>query len=806
MKKIITLLVLLFTITVNSQIYIDIIKASGNSSPITYDYYVSNSGSDSNDGLTPATAWATHAKVSTESVNFTPGQSVAYEGGHEFYGNLLLNAAADDIEITSYASGKSIFTGGEAITGWTNTSGNIWEADVTGKTIYQVFKNEEVLQLSRYPKIVDDLDPESNFYTVTSNSTTTTFICSDLIGFPDITGATVQINGNEWDTNSRVVQNFTSGTGEITLSGAEIDGGLSAGDLFYVINDYDLLDANNEWYYDSGADKLFVHATSSPTGIVANTFNGSGVTLNTNDNITFSNIIFEYFNVDGINSEASDNLKVDTCEFYYCYRTSVYTGGTTSTGTIVQYSYFKGGMENAININNNKLYTDISNSTILKNTFFEHGLLKQATAVQYNIMHAVRPQGSTHSITHNHFEKIGYNGIRIYGRDTDVENNYFKNYCLTNHDGAAIYSQGGSDKNNNQVQNTNIFKNIIVATFASSDSWFMYSIYADDNSTLVDILENSISGGVNGIFLHNTKDCTVQGNNIFGITNNGLIAIESVQGGAVAMTGNVISFNNILSDNTNESLYVRQTKSGDATYAFGDIDFNKYWNTGNTDDAHHNTTQESENTYTLASWATKYSSEMTTTQEANSTSDLNYTVDARQFVYNNTSSVTVPFLNGTWDDMDGSTYNGSITMQPFTSKILYQITVGSNPELLTCGDFSCTTNWNESEADWTIASNVATYVGSTNNSSTSKFLIYDFNSLTAGQDYQLTFDVNSDTTTQNHIVTIYGGGSPTQVISSGTYGSTVTINFTANNASRYISFGNRGLGTMEIDNVSLKEQ
>jgi hypothetical protein len=51
-------------------------------------YYVSNNGSDRNDGLTPATAWQTIAKVNAS--RFQPGDVILFKGGDTFLGPLVL--------------------------------------------------------------------------------------------------------------------------------------------------------------------------------------------------------------------------------------------------------------------------------------------------------------------------------------------------------------------------------------------------------------------------------------------------------------------------------------------------------------------------------------------------------------------------------------------------------------------------------------------------------------------------------------------------------------------------------------------
>ena len=633
------------------------------------DYYFSATGDDVTGDGSLATPWKTTTKFNTESASFND-KTVAFKGGDEFYGGISLTSE-DNVTIKSYGTGKAILKGHKGYNSWTSEGGNIYSATVSGSDfIYQTFEGDAVLQQARYPKIDGELSTEDNYYSVTSTSSSTKFICSDLIGFPNIVGASVQINGNEWDTNSRTITAFTSGTGEVTLS-SSIDGGLSSGDLFWVTNDYDLLDADGEWYFDDSADKLYIYDTGgTPTNIKGQTFDGSAITLTTSDNVTVENITIKNYNTHGIYFNDSDNGIVDGVDFLYNYTTGVFTH--ISLATTVRNSYFKGCMENAINLNNNQLYTYTSNGVVTGNTIFEHGLLKQATNVQYNIPHAIRLQGSTHTMTYNDIQKIGGNGVRIYGRDTDVMYNYIKDSQLTNHDQGAIYSQGGNDKDNNQVQNMNVQYNIIENTYTAGNGWLAYGIYIDDNSTNSIVDKNTVIGGVNGIFLHNTKDVDVTDNNLYNQSLESLIMIEGSQWGSIAMTGNSMTNNDVLNNNANEALFVRNTRSGAASYNFGDLDYNNYWNTGNTDDVHHNTTQESENTYTLSAWASKYTTEMGTTQEANSTSDLGETVSDRQIVTNLTDSAVNKSISGTWYDLDGNSYSGSITLQPYTSEILIQ--------------------------------------------------------------------------------------------------------------------------------------
>lgn len=76
-------------------------------------YYVSPAGSDVNDGLSPAKAWKTIAKV--DSAILAPGDKVLFEGGKTFTGFLYITAngsAGNTIKFASYGTGKAIINGG----------------------------------------------------------------------------------------------------------------------------------------------------------------------------------------------------------------------------------------------------------------------------------------------------------------------------------------------------------------------------------------------------------------------------------------------------------------------------------------------------------------------------------------------------------------------------------------------------------------------------------------------------------------------------------------------------------------------
>ena len=83
-------------------------------------YYISNNGSDANNGLSPATAWQTFAAIERQNYLpssqsfYQPGDQILFQGGQTFTGQLYFGSsfnwagtAANPITIGTYGSGRA---------------------------------------------------------------------------------------------------------------------------------------------------------------------------------------------------------------------------------------------------------------------------------------------------------------------------------------------------------------------------------------------------------------------------------------------------------------------------------------------------------------------------------------------------------------------------------------------------------------------------------------------------------------------------------------------------------------------------
>jgi hypothetical protein len=115
------------------RIFVMMLAFSGYLSATTY--YVDPTGSNANDGLSPATAWRTLLKVGISS--FSPGDVILFKRDavwNEWLTPPSSGASGSPIKFDAYGNGRPPeFTGLYTTTTsqWTNTSGNVWQNSLT---------------------------------------------------------------------------------------------------------------------------------------------------------------------------------------------------------------------------------------------------------------------------------------------------------------------------------------------------------------------------------------------------------------------------------------------------------------------------------------------------------------------------------------------------------------------------------------------------------------------------------------------------------------------------------------------------
>ena len=145
--------------------------------------------------------------------------------------------------------------------------GNIYVANVGNITApTQLYVDGTFYDIAHYSN--------TGYLLATANSTTSpsdptgthTVIDSDLtLSADQIVGATVMTRAVSWFVNGTTATAYDSSTKTITLNGNVYNASITmpAKYGFYLANKLWMLDSPGEWYYDSGAGKLYLWAPGS---------------------------------------------------------------------------------------------------------------------------------------------------------------------------------------------------------------------------------------------------------------------------------------------------------------------------------------------------------------------------------------------------------------------------------------------------------------------------------------------------------------------------------------------------------------
>lgn len=468
-------------------------------------YYVSNSGDDSKSGSINE-PWKTLFKI--QNTSLIAGDTVFLKAGNIFYESLTISnkngTTENPIVITSYGDGKAIISGSKEVEGWIKEDGNIWSLNVSDE-VFQVFKDGLPLTTARIPEIVGKYAGEDNFYHITSVvNANYTFISEDLIGAPDLTGATLHVGTWEWLLKTAVISSFDSSTGKVTVK-TDIFDVFQKHNRFFINAHKNLLNSEGDWYYDEAAKKLYLYASDAPKNIFVADKSGNGLSVNGGSHIKIKNISVQHFNENGIFSSGTHNIYISDCLIDYNYDRGIYTKDGSQTRIL-----------NCELTGTTKVGILNYNPTSIVRECYIHdiGLANQLNKNGFETGYAISSYGKNDTLTFNKLEDIGYNGLEL-KNFTIVKNNSVKYVNLTTIDGGAIYSYRG---NGGHIEDN------IVICHPNISELRSHGIYMDNYTHDTKVLNNTVIGFNNNIFINKgAYNIQVSNNTSYGATNAGFL-------------------------------------------------------------------------------------------------------------------------------------------------------------------------------------------------------------------------------------------------------------------------------------------
>jgi parallel beta-helix repeat protein len=643
---------------------------TGNNSeyPTNYpgtEYYVSSStGSDSNNGLTKATPFATISKINALSTagEFGGGDAILFQSTGGWEETLTISnsgTATNPLTIGAYGinTSKPKIYGSKVITGWTQRKAGIpiYATKYSTADITQLFIDGDKMKVARYPNI--------GYHLITTVVSTSQITMSGMAseGADFYLNAKVLVRPLAFSTDIRTVAISTGNT--LTLNSAVT--GIETGEGIVLINKLSFLDEAGEWFYDTATDSLYLWKyDSSPVTDteVRGSILTNGVYMSSKNYVTVKDLDILQQKSNGVfitgvcsNIKIQDNT-ITGPESYGISAENTSTGGTRleySGNTISDCN--AGGIyayRNDTSIVRDNVVTDIGlfeRLGILGTTVFDRGF-------------GIYINGRGNQITYNRLDSIGYHGIYwnsytgYYGAST-ISYNLVKNSGVLKSDVGGIYTGGNSTSGS--VISYNIVDGCLGIKTGSKDSRnFGQGIYLDEPATTItaeyNTLINNSDGGIN---LHDGTSHTIRRNTIYN-NRQSFIMNDTVNSAVSSITYN-LAITGATTDYEPRQLATNYYND----YNMDTWNYNTYVNGYASDLVFKVVTPFGYNAF--AAWQTY------TGGEAGSTyigTDLAVGEEQR-VVYNTNKTATTFYLNGaTANDENGTSITTSFVLQPFTSK------------------------------------------------------------------------------------------------------------------------------------------
>jgi hypothetical protein len=431
---------------------------------------------------------------------------------------------------------------------------------------------------------------------------------------------------------------------------------------FFITNDPRTLDVQNEWYYNPSTKKLRIFSYQYPANIEVASKENLFSTPGNKSYLTISDLCFRGSNSTSLNLNSSNNITVQNCDILFSGIDGITTQGisTTIDNNVVRYA-------NDIGI---KLGGSSSNSEVTNNILTGIGIIPGMT--QTYSYGSISSFGDNSLVQYNSIDSSGYIGIDFNGNYSKIKNNFINHSCLIKDDGAGIYTAGTN-------AGREITGNVILNSIGNSEGTdvktnvLAHGIHLDGGTRFVTVANNSVSGcRGSGIFIQQSTDITITGNTSY---DNG-VKLSWLKGQImfqytsdnpirrISLNNNIFFAKSL--DQVALFYYTNSTNTGDIKQ-LGSADYNYYVRPLDENNSIcEQTGTLGEVLQSLTNWQSFIGQDYNSNASPKSITDVN---DLR-FEYNASQSNKTVSLDANYIDVTGKSYNGSITLAPYSSAVL----------------------------------------------------------------------------------------------------------------------------------------
>jgi len=612
-------------------------------------YYVSNSGSNAANGLTTGTAWQTLSKVN--GFTFAANDSILLKCGDTWNEQLL--PPRSNLYFGQYGTGvKPLITALQTLSGFTNTSGNIWSVTASNSVKNQntVIINGAIRAKGRYPNTT---------YLSSNNAATTQtrLVGTGLTGTPNYTGSELVTKGYNWIIDINKISSQSVDTLNVLTSFTFA----VTNYLFFIQNTPSVLDLQNEWCYDSASKLISVYSTSNPSVKISTI--DTLIYLHSKSYIIFDGISFSGGNKQGVRMDTCEHIVIKNCTSNY---NNIAISGTVANYITVQSDSILNSLTNAIQLFTPGSYANACNNLLIDNNYVLNtntlvGMGNSGNGSGVSIYVA----GLTNLITNNRVDSSGYCGIIFAGTNNLVKNNFINTFCFTKDDGGGIYTSVGSGPLT--YDTGSIIRGNIVLNGIGVTGMIAVGIYLDDNTNGITVDSNTVSNcSTYGIFLHTNSKINVLDNVVMDSTGIPLAVSAGSPFNNTTIKRNIlyqrntlkyiVSYNSLILNNVDSNYYLRPLLESNNIYGVNGI-----------------------TAYTsLPTW-----SAISGFDTHSNLSPFGLASNYGSLYYNSTQSDIVVSVGGSFLDHKGTRIYNSFVLKPFTSKIIFAAVSNFGPKIST---------------------------------------------------------------------------------------------------------------------------
>jgi len=631
------------------------------------DYYISSTGNDSSDGLSSSTPWRTISKVNAASSSFNPGDRILFKRNDVFYGTLKISKSGlsgNPITISSYGSGnKPIITGFTTINEWTNNGNGIYSSRLTSESVPNIVTVNGVnTPIGRWPN--------TGFLSIDSHNSNSSITDSELPSSPDWTGGEVVIRKVNYIYDRNLI---TSHSGTTLYYKTASDYTPRDGYGYFIQSHIRTLDRLGEWYSDGSTFYMYFGTANPADYVVKVSTLDQLVSFSGNNHILVDNLSFEGGNKYGIQISNSGYITIQNCSIKF-------TGGMGIYGPWTGSSPYCRIINNTIdNNNNNGIELNIyhTNAIIQNNYISNSGIIAGMGRSGDGTYIGMISLGANSLIQNNIIENSGYIGIHFHGNNTVITQNLVNTFNLIKNDGGGIYTYTGTGTacTGRKVTNNIVLNGKGYGKGVANNQENAHGIYIDDRTSSVVLTDNTVAHcNSSGMYIHNAHELEINRNTLFdngsGNDNYGsqILFIHDSYSPNDPIR-NVTMNNNIFFARYKTQVVLAFCTNSNDISSFGSANYNCY-------------ARPLDNSSVARTWSSGWNSasvnrslsnwQSFTGQDRNSyISPLTFSDPSKiRFEYNASTSNRVVSLNGSYIDVKGTKYDGSITLAPYTSAVL----------------------------------------------------------------------------------------------------------------------------------------